>query len=1068
SAEVCALDQPIFSRSIQAIMDDGLGLAVQNLLTSASEGNASEVERLITRTANESAVPVDSADVEGDSALHKAAENGHLEVVTLLLEIGADVHARNKVEFTPLIRAAMCGHADVVEQLMLGSDSELEARDKMGFTALIRAAAAGHEEVLRVLLKYSSPRGADIAATTKNGSTALHRAAESGHASAVQQLLEAGAPTEAVNDDTDTPLHRAAVNGHEAVVKLLLETGADVHAVNKHNHCAMHRAAMNGHTAVVRQLLEAGSQITAADQDGKNVRDLAQHRKHTEVVQLIDSWGEEQARRRREAEEAGHQWFLVSNQERQKREAVEKELEECTQHNTALETQVRELTRDLAEARDALVQVATAPPADRSRQLDENAVKEIILGLQELMDPALSETLMRTCRGLEDVKSVLAAVNSRGLTRKMIDLDKQVRQTRVELESRERSLRVLQAQAQQSPGEEPLLQDRNFAERSYFEAVEDTAAFCQEKVELLKQRISERGAMGRVVKCMSRDSQWPVMIELDPRSLDPVYTVDEAIHIGDHLVTRCNEELAPAMRNTRDTALLLLHYWEHERQIIEELAAPLRAAHLRTLASIRIIKGSLDAETAEDDAAQMIIAGQQAHRRDVEGGCVKEMLEGAQEARLVLPELRDSVREVLDEVDRLNAGKRKAWRRKEAHKQQELEEQIEEEEVEAERLQRRVGAAEGALRERVLHEWYPESVAGVVPGSRGALEPMDGNVFNLTDVDGIVSSSQRLKQFDLAKEKSTGLFRRPKGARTDERRGSGACVYVVYSEDGRESVLKETEVSLELERETAQVQGMGSPLVAPVECIFHEGGRAFYQMPHFHRGSMDPWLHGLQGWRARGERHLDIKEKQAVGLHMRQLLQAVAQIHQHGIAHRNIKPQNVFFKETGGIALADFGHSRGAMMKLRTILRAMPGHAVLPLYMAPEALSDTWKANPFALDLWAVGIILLAIATGHIFIWNPHHVPPRLECSESGKSLESVQREEPCPDDWVQAVLTLGQALVDENPARRPLPEHALLSPLFMPVCRATFPVYLALSRPPRGTLYIAASPPLCSRIAVR
>lgn len=55
----------------------------------------------------------------GDTPLHEAAEFGHAEIVTRLIEAGADVHTRNtgKDRATPLDRARKSGHGDVVELL---------------------------------------------------------------------------------------------------------------------------------------------------------------------------------------------------------------------------------------------------------------------------------------------------------------------------------------------------------------------------------------------------------------------------------------------------------------------------------------------------------------------------------------------------------------------------------------------------------------------------------------------------------------------------------------------------------------------------------------------------------------------------------------------------------------------------------------------------------------------------------------------------------------------------------------------------------------------------------------
>jgi ankyrin repeat protein len=54
----------------------------------------------------------------GNSALHYAAANGHLEVVDYLLSIDADANARNSSGNTPLHWASINGRIEVVQKLL--------------------------------------------------------------------------------------------------------------------------------------------------------------------------------------------------------------------------------------------------------------------------------------------------------------------------------------------------------------------------------------------------------------------------------------------------------------------------------------------------------------------------------------------------------------------------------------------------------------------------------------------------------------------------------------------------------------------------------------------------------------------------------------------------------------------------------------------------------------------------------------------------------------------------------------------------------------------------------------
>ena len=102
-----------------------------------------------------------------------------------------------------LLAAASSGDAAAcAAALRRGAD--VEFRDpKLGATPLMHAALNGHASVLEVLLLQASP-AADVRAKDRVGDTALHWAALNGHAAAVTLLLAAGADVGDRNGDGDS------------------------------------------------------------------------------------------------------------------------------------------------------------------------------------------------------------------------------------------------------------------------------------------------------------------------------------------------------------------------------------------------------------------------------------------------------------------------------------------------------------------------------------------------------------------------------------------------------------------------------------------------------------------------------------------------------------------------------------------------------------------------------------------------------------------------------------------------------------------------------------------------
>ncbi len=93
----------------------------------------------------------DSVDGLGWTALHHAADMGHLEMCRLLLSKGANARAIDPGGTTPLHRAAFQGHGQVLA-LLLQAGARVDATDGDGRTPLHLAVMQGQREIVRLLL----------------------------------------------------------------------------------------------------------------------------------------------------------------------------------------------------------------------------------------------------------------------------------------------------------------------------------------------------------------------------------------------------------------------------------------------------------------------------------------------------------------------------------------------------------------------------------------------------------------------------------------------------------------------------------------------------------------------------------------------------------------------------------------------------------------------------------------------------------------------------------------------------------------------------------------------------
>ena len=177
-------------------------------LDAAKSGNL-EVVRLFVAAG----MSVNTATERGVTALHFAAYNGHLSVVQYLVGAGADLEATGKgkgrMEFhwtaggdhelvqslfdaltaasndrwTALHFAAQAGHLAVVE-FLVGAGADLEATSNNRWTALHWAAIEGHLAVV----KYLVGQGLSVTATDNNGKKPRDLAEDEGHGAVVNYL----------------------------------------------------------------------------------------------------------------------------------------------------------------------------------------------------------------------------------------------------------------------------------------------------------------------------------------------------------------------------------------------------------------------------------------------------------------------------------------------------------------------------------------------------------------------------------------------------------------------------------------------------------------------------------------------------------------------------------------------------------------------------------------------------------------------------------------------------------------------------------------------------------------
>jgi ankyrin repeat protein len=261
-----------FDRIVDLLLGAGSGVddadevhLLTPLMAALDAGHTTVARRLI-----ESETVVTIADGHGVTALERAAEYGHIDLLDLMLKIGLGVDWQG-AKSSALMAAIRYGYVDGV-QILIQHGASVHASREPTFTPLCAACLYGREEIADLLIKTGAQvnLGADLETGSPESSPSgeetessyepwtvrvppLYRAAWRGHVGVVSLLLRAGAAVDARRSGS-TALQEACYRGHAGVVRLLLEAGADVDANAGEFGTPMQVAVKFGRNDVIRVL----------------------------------------------------------------------------------------------------------------------------------------------------------------------------------------------------------------------------------------------------------------------------------------------------------------------------------------------------------------------------------------------------------------------------------------------------------------------------------------------------------------------------------------------------------------------------------------------------------------------------------------------------------------------------------------------------------------------------------------------------------------------------------------------------------------------------------------------
>lgn len=291
------------------------------LLGAAANGDANEIKMLLSKKTNPNC-----QDTDGNTPLHHAARNGHLDACKLILDAGGNVHAINTPDSAPnngwtsLMVAAANDDVEIARFLLeRGADANFKMQT--GLTTLVQAVINENVEMIDILLGA----GANINEVIPvNGLGAFGIAVDNKYMGLAKHLLDKGAKPDFGNVETlplavaewgDIELIQAIENRGGSIIRddirgkiafvaarnkdgevldYLLNHGADINDRNDFAYTPLILASLTNHPELVQRYLERGDDANAKDADHETALSLAIEKDHTEVVALLRQHGAEE------------------------------------------------------------------------------------------------------------------------------------------------------------------------------------------------------------------------------------------------------------------------------------------------------------------------------------------------------------------------------------------------------------------------------------------------------------------------------------------------------------------------------------------------------------------------------------------------------------------------------------------------------------------------------------------------------------------------------------------------------------------------------------------------------
>jgi ankyrin repeat protein len=239
-------------RALKAEIDRRQAGDADTFFVACASGDAETVRELLQKNPK----LVRSTNKQGWTGLHGAAQDGHTEVVRLLLKGGADPNAREPGDHTyPLHWAAAHGHVEIVRALIdAGADvhgtGDDHALDVIGWATVFRSPGESWRAIVSLLVA----RGAQhhIFSAIATGDPVVIRDVVNRDPKALERRASRF-------EEGRMALHYAMSVDRYDILDLLIELGASLEAKDNNGRTALAVAMLQGDREAMRRLHAAGA-----------------------------------------------------------------------------------------------------------------------------------------------------------------------------------------------------------------------------------------------------------------------------------------------------------------------------------------------------------------------------------------------------------------------------------------------------------------------------------------------------------------------------------------------------------------------------------------------------------------------------------------------------------------------------------------------------------------------------------------------------------------------------------------------------------------------------------------